>query len=151
MKNFRAHPGMYPGLLTVRCLASRCEVSSGTVYNWIDRGTVTATRLDRIWRMWGPTVAVELADEYEVGPFDHPSFIAASTRHIDTPTLAAWIGVSGATARQMARNGVLPAVRVGPVYRFHWPTLLAAFVAGHSFSARPEPVGAGQLADIGQV
>ncbi len=145
MKNYRCsnleHPGMYPGLLTVRCLAARCEVSVGTVYNWIDRGAVTATRLDRTWRMWGPTVAVELADEYDVGAFDLPSFSIGSAGYVDTPTVAAWLGVSEPTARQMARGGVLPSVRVGPVYRFHWPTLLAALVTppGPRVARSPEP------------
>ena len=116
--------GMYPGLVTVRSLALRSEVSVGTVHRWLHRRTITGTRFGWTWRMWGPTVARQLADTHDVGCFPEATRTAGPSGYVDTATLATWLGVSEASARQLARTGDLPSVRVGKAFRFHWPTLL---------------------------
>lgn len=43
---------------------------------------------------------------------------------LDVETLAQRLGVAPNTLRKLARNGEIPALRIGKAWRFYWPAVV---------------------------
>lgn len=43
---------------------------------------------------------------------------------LDVETLAERLGIAPNTVRKLARNGEIPAIRLGKAWRFYWPAVV---------------------------
>lgn len=54
---------------------------------------------------------------------------------LDVENLAERLGITPNTVRKLARNGEIPAIRIGKVWRFYWPAVVG------TVSQMPEGLG----------
>lgn len=131
---------MHPLLLDVETAARQLGVSEMTFRRRLAVGEIVGSKIGNQWRFWAPTLVTmaagpgageHMAQELLPAGWTEPSLV-------DLDQLAELLGVTSRTAADLARDGELPAGKIGRQWRASWPVIRDRIAAGRPLN---DPTG----------
>ena len=130
---------MHPLLLDVETAARQLGVSEMTFRRRLAAGEVVGSKIGSQWRFWAPTLVTAAAGPGAGEHITQELLPAGWTEPnvVDLDQLAELLGITPRTIAELARDGDLPAGKIGRQWRAYWPVIRDRIAAGHPLNDPP--------------